>query len=43
MMLPGNDEIKYFYNEVSRMIRKHGYLKDHRLIRIAEENNPVSR
>ena len=29
---PGNEELKYFYDEISRIIREHGYLKDHPLI-----------
>ena len=43
MAVSGNDEFKYFYSEVSRIIRKHGYLKDHRAIRDNDEkNNRVS-
>lgn len=30
---PGNEELKYFYDEISRIIREHGYLKDHPLIK----------
>jgi hypothetical protein len=33
IVAPGNDELKYFYNNISRMIRNHGYLGEHRLIK----------
>lgn len=42
MMVQGNDEFKFFYNEVSRIIRNHGYLLNHRLIRIREEDIGLS-
>ena len=34
---PGNEELRFFYDKITRIIREHGYLKNHRLIQNYEE------